>query len=415
MAPVERRRKAGKRATVAKFTCRFALADAKLLCMKKWTALKWVAVAAVVGAAAWGVRMYALRVEPVEVRTAVVARGAVEATVTNSKAGTVEARRRAKLSPGTSGVVVEVAVERGQRVKVGDVLVRLADVSQRAQVVLAEKALEVAEAEHRRTELAAERAKREYERNKLTAERGIVSSDALDGLESAYVLSVAASEVAAANVVEARAQIDVARAELDKTLVRAPFDGIVAEVPVQLGEWATPSSPLIVAPDLVDVIDPTSIYIAAPMDEVDSGALATGQVARVTLDAFEGRSFAGRIVRVAPYVLDVESQNRTVEIEVELDDTAFGAQLLPGASADVEVILEVRADVLRAPSRALLEGGRVLVIEDGVLVERQLELGLRNWDWSEVLGGIEAGEDVVINLEREGVEAGAAVLVESGS
>jgi HlyD family secretion protein len=374
--------------------------------------LKWLLVAALLVAAVWGVRRLVTRVAPVVVRTARLERGVVEATVTNSKAGTVEARRRAKLSPGTSGVVVEVAVERGQHVKRGEVLVRLADESQRAQVQLGERSLDVAQAEHRRTCLAAERAAREYERNRLLAERGVVSSDALDQFESAYHLSVAACEVAAANVEEARARIEVARAELDKTLVRAPFDGVVAEAPVQLGEWATPSSPLIVAPDVVDVIDPTSIYIAAPMDEVDSGSLAPGLPARVTLDAFAGRSFAGRIVRIAPYVLDLESQNRTVEIEVELDDAEFGSRLLPGSSADVEVILQVRNDVLRAPSRALLEGGRVLIVENGRLVERRLELGLRNWDWSEVLGGLEAGREVVISLEREGVEAGVEALVE---
>jgi HlyD family secretion protein len=374
--------------------------------------LKWVLAAASIAVGAWVLRSTLLREEPLAVRTERVERGLVEATVTNSKAGTVQARRRAKLSPGTSGVVVEMAVERGRRVKRGEVLVRLADESQRAQVQLAERALDVAQAEHRRTCLAAERAEREFERNRLLAERGVVSSDALDELDSAHRLAVAACEVAAASVEHARATIAVARAEFDKTLVRAPFDGVVAEAPVQLGEWATPSSPLIVAPDVVDVIDPTSIYIAAPMDEVDSGALAPGQAARVTLDAFAGRSFPGRIVRIAPYVLDLESQNRTVEIEVELDDVAFGSQLLPGASADVEVILEVHENVLRAPSRALLEGGRVLVLEDGRLAERQLELGLRNWDWSEVLGGLEAGREVVISLELEGVRAGAPAVVE---
>lgn len=374
--------------------------------------VRWIVAALVVVAVVIVLRRTVLAEPPVVVRTARVERGLVESTATNSKAGTVEARRRSKLSPGTSGVVIEVAVERGDRVRSGDVLVRLAADSQTAQVELAGRALEVAEAQSRRACLAAERAGREYERNKELAERGVVSSDAIDQYASAHRLALAACEVAAAEVEHARATIAVARAELDKTLVRAPFDGVVAEAPVQLGEWATPSSPLIVAPDVVDVIDPTSIYVAAPMDEVDSGRLSVGLPTRVTFDAFRGRWFDGRVVRIAPYVLDIESQNRTVEIEVELADAEFGAKLLPGSSADVEVILETRADALRVPSRALLTGGRALVVENGRLVERQLELGLRNWDWSEVLSGLQGGDEVVVNLDDPKVRAGAEATVE---
>jgi HlyD family secretion protein len=379
--------------------------------MKSWVRI--LLVLAVLAAAVWILRATVFAPDPVPVRTVAVERGPVEETVTNSKAGTVEARRRAKLSPGTSGIVAEVRATRGQRVRHGEPLVRLADDTQRAQLVLAERALEVAQAESRRTCIAAERAERELKRNQELGVKGIVSADTIDGLSSVHDLAVAACEVAAASVEQGRAAVAVAQAELDKTVLRAPFDGIVAEVPVQLGEWATPSVPLVVAPDVVDVIDPASIYVAAPMDEVDSARLAPGLSARVTLDAFPGRSFPGRVALIAPYVLDVESQNRTVEIEVVLDDTEFGARLLPGTSADVEVILDVRPSTLRVPTGVLLEGGRVLVIEDGVLVERRVETGLRNWDWTEILSGLAEGDPVVASLDRAEVRAGAEVVVQA--
>jgi HlyD family secretion protein len=151
------------------------------------------------------------------------------------------------------------------------------------------------------------------------------------------------------------------------------------------------------------------------MDEVDSALLATGQPARVTIDAYPGRSFPAHVVRVAPYVLDVESQNRTVEIEVELDDPAFSASLLPGTSADVEVILSTRPDVLRVPSGALLEGGRVLVVRDRRLQELQVRTGIKNWDWTEIVDGLEPGEHVVTSLDRAEVRAGAVVAEGSGA
>jgi HlyD family secretion protein len=163
---------------------------------------------------------------------------------------------------------------------------------------------------------------------------------------------------------------------------------------------------------VLDILDPSSIYVSAPMDEVDSARIRPGQHCRLTIDSHPGAHFPGRVVRVAPYVLDVEAQNRTVEIEAELDDATFAATLLPGTSADVEVILDARDQVLRIPTAALLPGGHVLVVDDGRLVERAVEIGLRNWDASEVRGGLAEHDRVVVSLDRPEVRAGARVVVE---
>ncbi len=113
------------------------------------------------------------------------------------------------------------------------------------------------------------------------------------------------------------------------------------------------------------------------------------------------------MAEVAPYVVDRLEQNRTVEIEIELDDAAVAASLLPGTSADAEVILSGKDGVLRVPTASLIEGGKVLVLEKGRLVERTLQLGLRNWDFTEVTGGLREGERVVVSLDRPEIRAGA--------
>jgi HlyD family secretion protein len=204
----------------------------------------------------------------------------------------------------------------------------------------------------------------------------------------------------------------VAQRELDYTVLRAPFDGVVADSSIEVGEWSTPSPPAMPVPSVLDIIDPSSIYVSAPMDEVDSARLAPGLPARVTVDSHAGKQFPGRVVRVASYVLDVEEQNRTVEIEVELDDRTFAATLLPGTSADVEVVLETRPGVLRVPSSALLSGDKVLVVENGRLAQRTVEVGLRNWDVSEIRGGLARGDAVVVSLDRPEVVPGARVVVQ---
>jgi HlyD family secretion protein len=219
--------------------------------------------------------------------------------------------------------------------------------------------------------------------------------------------------VSQAEVERARAAVGVARTELEKTRLIAPFDAIVAEKSVELGEWVTPSVPLLAAPELIDAIDPSSLYISAPMDEVDAARLSVGLVVRVSIDPYPDRVFPGRVARVAPFVLDLERQNRTIEVEVELDDASFASSLLPGTSADVEVILETRQNVLRIPTRALLSGGRVLVVEREKLVEREVGIGIKNWDWVEILRGLEEGEPVVTTLDRLEVQAGARVRARS--
>ncbi len=353
--------------------------------------------------------------DPVVVSVVPLARGRVEATVTNSRAGTLRVRRRAQLSPETSGRVVALASREGDRVAAGDVIVRLDDEVQRAQRALAARSLATAEARHQETCVRARRARRELERNRELAADAIVSVDQLEALESALEVAEAACASSEAQVEEARSSVGVIDAELERTLLRAPFDGVLAEVSVEVGEWITPSPPGVPIPSVIDLIDPASLYVSAPMDEVDSAVVLAGQAVRVSLDPFPGRTFAGRVARVAPYVLDVEQQNRTVEIEVELEDHAQAERLLPGTSADVEVILEVREDVPRLPAQTLLEGGRVLVLEDGRVAERRIRVGLKNWDWVEVQGGLEPGARVIRSLASAEVTPGARAVEEDAA
>lgn len=378
--------------------------------MKRW-AIR-IAVLTVLVAGGVALRLTVFAPEPVAVTVAVVERGRVEETVTNTRAGTVRARRRARLSPEIGGLVVEIPHREGDRVEAGAVLLRLEPRLQSAESELAVRDLRASEAGSREACVAAEGAARERARLERLAAEGIVSESLLDQAVTAAETSAAGCAAARAGVDRARSAIALARTRVEQTVLRAPFDGVVADLFVEIGEWITPAPPGVPVPPVLDLIDPSSIYVSAPMDEVDAGSLTPGLPARVTVDSLPGEELGGWVARVAPYVQDLEEQNRTVEIEAELADPDLAATLLPGTSADVEVILEVREDVLRIPTGALMEGGRVLVVEEGALVERAVEVGLSNWDWTEVRGGLEGGEAVVTSLDRSGVEPGARVVVE---
>jgi len=377
--------------------------------MRKWLRRSLILILLV--AAGVALRWTVFQTDPVPVTVYRVAAGSVEEIVTNSKAGTVKTRRRASLSPEIGGLVVELPVREGDRVQQGDALLRLSEADCRAQETVNERALDVATSARREACTNAEQAERDLARYVRLAQEQIVSEELLDQFQSRRDAAAAACEGARSRALEAEAGLDLARVNLRKTVLRAPFDGVVAEVSTELGEWITPSPPGLPIPPVVEMLDDEAIYVSAPLDEVDVGRVYAGPPVRITLDAYPGRSFDGRVVRVAPYVLDIEEQNRTFEIEVEFDDAEFARTLLPGTSADVELILEVADGVLRIPSYAVIEGQRVLVLRDGILESVDVVVGLQNWQFAEVREGLEAGELVVVSLDRVEVQPGASAEI----
>lgn len=373
--------------------------------------LKWGIWLAVLAAAGVGIYFAFLRADPVPVTVFRLARGTVEETVTNSKAGTVKARRRSKISPEIGGRVTFIGFRAGAMVHEGDVLLRLNDQDFRANLALSEQDLATAKAASREACLNAELADRDLQRTRDLKDESIVSAEMLDRLESQRDAARARCEAQRAAIERAAAAIDLARASLAKTVLRAPFDGVVADLKAEVGEYVTPAPPAVPVPPILDIIDPSSIYLSAPMDEVDAGKVAKGQPARITLDSYPNRSFPGRVSRVAPYVQDLEEQNRTLEVEVDFDDAAFARGLFPGTSADVEIILETAPDVLRVPAYALLEGDRLLVHEKGRLQSRPVKVGLRNWEFAQILEGAREGDPVVVSLDRPEVKEGARARI----
>ncbi|OYV18929.1 MAG: Efflux transporter, RND family, MFP subunit, partial [Methylococcaceae bacterium NSM2-1] len=181
----------------------------------------------------------------------------------------------------------------------------------------------------------------------------------------------------------------------------------VAEINVELGEYVTPSPPGIATLPAIDLLDVSCLYVSAPIDEVDAPQIKTGMSACVSLDAFAEKRCSGTVSRIAPYVLEKEKQARTVEVEVKLTDPNDIKDLLPGYSADIEVLLASKQQALKVPAEAVLENNRVLLMQaDGLLEERVFKPGLANWNTVEVLSGLNVGDRVVLSVGRDGVVAG---------
>lgn len=356
----------------------------------------------------WGTRP-----EPVSVRLVAVDEGPVEETVANTRAGTIKACRRSKLSLQTGGRVAELYVTQGDHVNAGDLLLRLESGDRQAQVEQARAQVVAAREREKQACRAAAFDRRDLERTQNLVADKLVSLQALDIARTKTAGSQDACSAASAELKVATASQRLAETMLAQTELRAPFAGIIAEVNGEVGEFATPSPPGVPTPPAVDLIDNTCLYVTAPVDEVDAARLKEGTPARITLDAYRGRHFAGKVTRLAPYVLDLEKQARTVAVDVQFDTVPTDVHLLAGHSADIEVILAQKT-MKRLPTEAVQEGNRVLLFnpDNGTLSSREFTRGISNWSWTGIEKGLEKGDRVVLSLDRKGVVSGASVIEE---
>lgn len=366
-----------------------------------------IAIVAVLGL---GIFM-ATRPKPVAVVLKEVDQGTVEATLANTRAGTVEACQRTKLSTIVGGRIEYLGVKEGDRVKKGQLLLKLWNDDQQANAALAQAQMTLSARRVDEACIAAANAEKEARRQGELREKGFVSTSKEEAARTDADIRRAACNTAKADVAQAEAKFKATRVEQGRVVLYAPFDGTVAKIVGELGEYSTPSPPGVPTPPAIDLIDDSCLYVKAPMDEVDAPKILVGQAVRITLDALPGKTLPGKVRRVAPYVSAVEKQARTVDIEVDFAQPGEAGKLLVGYSADVEIILSGRDKVVRAPTAAIQEGGRVLVYnpDSGKLEERRIKAGLANWEYTEVQDGLKTGERIVTSLDKDGVKAGASV------
>ncbi|MGZ5057771.1 MAG: efflux RND transporter periplasmic adaptor subunit [Methylobacter sp.] len=350
----------------------------------------------------------------VDVEVVTLEQGEVRATVSNTRVGTVKACRRAYLAPATGGQVAELHVKEGDTVKQNQLLLEIWNKDLKAQVTLQDAQIRANRASAEQACQLGAGAEREADRAlRLQKFNHIISEEQVDTKATGARAKRASCNAALEAIAVSQATREAAQAAVERTLVVAPFDGTVAEINAELGEFITPSPPGIPTLPAIDLLDVSCLYVSAPIDEVDAPQIKTGMSACVSLDAFPDKRCSGKVSRIAPYVLEKEKQARTVEVEVKLTDPKDLNGLLPGYSADIEVLLASKPQALRVPAEAVLENNKVLVMrDDGLLEQRSFKPGLVNWNTVEVLSGLNVGDKVVLSVGREGVVAGAHARVQ---
>jgi len=334
--------------------------------------------------------------------------------------------------------VVNVPHEEGDRVEEGELLVELNHAELDAQVKLAEANCRVGQSRFEQSKMAAgiyervsgtqvgqtgaqlQQAKVDFERIKALSERGAISKGDLD--KAALALKVATESASAAKasqgenqvrqeeikmaeatIEQLEAAVQVAKAALDNTMVKAPFSGVIAKVFRDKGEAVTMGMPLL------QLVEPNDSYVEAPFDEANAAEIKLGQKARINLDAYRGVDFVGVVEFISPVVTMNPDLSRTLNIRIKVQDSA--EKFLPGMSADVVILIDEKADVLFAPTESLIRGEAAYVIEGGRARRRDVKTGLGNWNTVEVTEGLKEGDMLITSVSLADLADGVRVEV----
>lgn len=291
-----------------------------------------------------------------------------------SLTGSVQPERRADLRAEVQAVVVQVLKENGDTVRRGDVLVRL-------DATAIRDALASAEAASRNASQAFEQAQRQHERMKTLRTSGMASAQALDDAEGRR--NSAQSEIEAA-----KARVVLARQQMQRTEVRAPFDGIVSDRKVSNGDTAQ------MGKELLKVIDPTSMRLEAMVNADQIGAVKAGQPVSFRVQGYGEQDFAGKVRRVNP------SANATTrQVEVLVDFVGPKQPTLTGLYAEGRVET-ASASSLTIPATALVRDGDTAFawqVKGDKLKKAPLQVGdrdPRSGDFS-VKTGLAVGDQVI--------------------
>jgi RND family efflux transporter MFP subunit len=307
--------------------------------------------------------------------------------------GVLEAVNQSTVSAEISGRIIALPYDVDDYVPQGDVIVRFHDTEQQARLDSARANLEDARARLHQAEV-------DYQRMRTLLDKGTVSTATFDRAEAEY-------KSARARVDAARAQLDQANEELERTVVRAPYSGVVTARHVELGEMASPGTPLMTGLSLEHlraVVDVPQQFI---------GALREHQEAQILTP--NGDSVRAEALRIFPYANET---THTFRVRAALPQGQHGA--FPGMLVKV-VFTTGERDVLLVPVEAVVRRGELTAVyvqdtaTDGALAFRQIRAGREFGERVEVLAGLESGEKVVLDPVAAGIAYKATIRAPEGT
>jgi HlyD family secretion protein len=351
----------------------------------------WIAVIGIIVAFAFAMSGK----KTVSVKVAELKPGELRVIVNATTTSTVKSETEVTLSAQRTGRVTKLTVKEGDYVKAGELIARL-DLTEES--VQADNTLAQSKATF-------EEADKNLKRSQDLFSKGMIAQQDLDAVRRAY-------EVAQAQY---RSSVADAGVKRDYSIIKAPFNGVVAKKYTEVGELLMPGK------QIVQIVDPDHIYVLATIDEVDVGRLRVGQPVTITVDAFPGETFRGTVKRISPIVSGGKLETRTADVWIYFNEKQ--RKIKPGMSADVEILVTTLQNVLSVPSQAVIErdGKKQIYVAEGSALKagdttiarlKPIQLGETNWSFTQITGGLSGGTYVITTPEAAGLKDGVKVRIE---
>jgi HlyD family secretion protein len=309
------------------------------------------------------------------------------------------------------GRVQQLNVEEGDMVKRGDVLLRLDPATLQTQVDALEAGLRQSRLAIERARVAAETIETKWSRYQQLRESGVIDANTYDEVRSqrdqARVELNSSMEMAS----QTEAQLNQAREQLAKTVLRAPIDGRVTQLVIKLGETAVPSATSIAGSDLLTIADTSNMYAEVNVNETDVARVVPGQMAKIVPAAFPDESWEGVVETVAVSPRTVQGQGKTYPVKIRLNaaaDLKFhtgmscraeiatrASDARPVVAVPVQAVKYEDADTRDQPARA-----SVFVIADGRVKQQPVQVGIADDSWIAVTEGLGAGARIATGPAR---------------
>jgi RND family efflux transporter MFP subunit len=342
---------------------------------------------------------------------------------TISATGTLAVYDQATISAKVPGRLKEITIDLGKIVKKGELIAQIDTQDYQLRLEQAKAALAQARTRLglsidgtdepsdprqislvRQSQTLIDEAKLRLDRSNTLFKQGVISQADLDSAETAYKVAQNRYEDAIeefnnrrALLIQRRSELEIARQQMTDTAIYAPFDGVVQEKRASLGEYLSASSPIAT----IVRTDPLRLKVEVP--ERSSNKIKVGQKVKVTLEG-DSNTYTGRVVRLSPGLAE---RNRMLLIEAEISNN--GA-LRPGSFAQAEIVVDENYLVTAVPKTAVVTFAgieKVITVSEGKAVEKNISTGQRIGESVEIVNGLKAGEEVV--LEPGNLQSGQSV------
>ena len=343
----------------------------------------------------------------VEVQTETLTPRSIQSSVLAS--GRLVHEQEVKLSTEEIGKVTEIYVDEGDVVTRGQLLLQIDDQRLRAAVEQNQAVVRMQEIAIERQQAQLDNLKRQWERMADLHARSLIDDDSFDTATNNLRIAQIDLESSRESLSQARAQLEQADDRLAKTRAYSPIDGTVTSLDIKVGETAISSSTNIPGSSLMTIADPSSIHTEVNVDEADIADIEVGQEARIYAIAYPDQPVRGVIESIAISAKVAEGQQGlSFAVKIKLLDTE-GVTLRPGMSCRAEIFTNTKDSVLAVPIQAVIteedltvnETSYYLFVRNGDEVRRvEVEVGLSDDTYQEILSGVAEGDEIVIGPDR---------------